>query len=41
MIHHFNQRVTADAKMYHTWLYVTAPVIAIRDFHGQNRAEKS
>ena len=22
MIPHFNQRVTADAKMYHTWLYV-------------------
>ena len=22
MIHHFNQRVTADAKMYRTWLYV-------------------
>ena len=22
MIHYFNQNVTADAKMYHTWLYV-------------------
>ena len=22
LIHHFDQRVTADAKRYHTWLYV-------------------
>ena len=22
MIHHFDKRVTADAKRYHTWLYV-------------------
>ena len=27
MIHHFNQNVTADAKMYHTWLYVKCKII--------------
>ena len=27
MIHHFNQRVTADAKMYHTLLYVKCTII--------------
>ena len=27
MIHHFNQRVTADVKMYHTWLYVNCTMI--------------
>ena len=27
MIHHFNQNVTADAKMYHTWLYVKCTMI--------------
>ena len=27
MIHHFNQNVTADAKMYHTWLYVECKII--------------
>ena len=27
MIPHFDQRVTADAKMYHTWLYVKCTII--------------
>ena len=27
MIHHFNQNVTADAKMYHTCLYVKCTMI--------------
>ena len=27
MIHHFNQNVTADTKMYHTWLYVKCTMI--------------
>ena len=27
MIHHFDQRVTADAKMYHTWLYDKCTII--------------
>ena len=27
MIHHFNQRVTADVKLYHTWLYVKCTII--------------
>ena len=27
MMHHFNQRVTADAKRYHTWLYVKCTMI--------------
>ena len=27
MIHHFNQRVTADSKRYHTWLYVKCTMI--------------
>ena len=27
MIHHFNQRVTADAKRYHTCLYVKCAMI--------------
>ena len=27
MIHHFDQRVTADAKIYHTWLYDKCTII--------------
>ena len=27
MIHHFDQRITADAKMYHTLLYVKCTMI--------------
>ena len=27
MIHHLDQRVTADAKRYHTWLYVKCTII--------------
>ena len=26
MIHHFNQHVTADAEMYHTWLYLKCTI---------------
>ena len=27
LIHHFNQNFTADAKMYHIWLYVKCEMI--------------